>query len=182
MQLNVLSSDSAPAGPWYADGLKFTCSQCGNCCTGGAGYVWISRAEIVRLSEFLKLPPEDVVERFCRKVDGRFSLKERRTKEGLYDCIFLKEVGSDSGASASPFSPRKACSIYSVRPLQCRTWPFWKENLRDAESWDRSSKRCHGMNGGRQFSLTQIEAIRDANDWPANPPTSIAGTEARSKG
>ena len=36
--------------PWYADGLSFTCTQCGNCCTGGPGYVWISDMEIDRLA------------------------------------------------------------------------------------------------------------------------------------
>ncbi|MFM7740581.1 MAG: YkgJ family cysteine cluster protein, partial [Planctomycetota bacterium] len=29
------------AEPWYKDGLRFQCSQCGDCCTGGAGYVWV---------------------------------------------------------------------------------------------------------------------------------------------
>ena len=29
----------------------------------------------------------------------------------------------------SPPLRRKSCSIYGVRPLQCRTWPFWPENL-----------------------------------------------------
>ena len=38
----------------------------------------------------------------------------------MYDCVFLKE---------DPERGRKTCSIYPVRPLQCRTWPFWPENL-----------------------------------------------------
>jgi hypothetical protein len=45
MKLDVLET-------WYADGLQFTCSQCGNCCTGGPGYVWMSKEEIVRLAEY----------------------------------------------------------------------------------------------------------------------------------
>src|SRR5438067_2840062 len=91
MKLDVLASAEG-ADPWYADGLRFTCTQCGNCCTGGPGFVWISLEEIVRLAEHLKLTPDMVVEKYCRKIDGRFSLKERRTPEGNYDCIFLKEV------------------------------------------------------------------------------------------
>ena len=88
LKLEVIQSDPPP---WYADGLQFTCAQCGNCCTGGPGYVWISREEIVRLAEFLKTTPQEIVEKYCRKVEGRFTLQERRTPQGLYDCIFLKE-------------------------------------------------------------------------------------------
>lgn len=32
--------------PWYADGLKFKCTGCGDCCTGAPGYVWVNKAEI----------------------------------------------------------------------------------------------------------------------------------------
>src|SRR5215210_7321843 len=113
--------------PWYAQGLKFTCSQCGNCCTGGPGFVWISKEEIVRLAEFLRLTPPQVVERYCRKVDGKFSLKESRNSRGEYDCVFLKEekverpAGAKGGDDPAVCLTRRGCSIYPVRPLQCRT-------------------------------------------------------------
>jgi len=29
---------SANKEPWYKDGLKFSCSGCGDCCTGAPGY------------------------------------------------------------------------------------------------------------------------------------------------
>jgi uncharacterized protein len=172
MKLKLLEQND----PWYSQGLQFTCTQCGNCCTGGPGYVWISPEEIVRLAEHLAITPEETVERYCRRVNGRFSLKERRTPEGLYDCIFLKEIDVD-GAREGIASRRKACSVYAVRPLQCRTWPFWPENLASPESWKNSGKRCHGMdNGPRVFTQKQIESIRDSADWPKNPPTSGPGT------
>ena len=178
MKLPVLEKSSTDQ-PWYADGLKFTCSQCGNCCTGGPGYVWISREEIVKLAEHLKLTPEETVERYCRKIDGKFSLKERRSPAGLYDCIFLKEMqiprsGREAGDDKVVHTIR-ACSVYHVRPLQCRTWPFWPENLANERAWNQAAKKCHGMNApGRSFSLNQIHAIRDAAEWPKNPPTSKA--------
>src|SRR5438105_3499187 len=89
MKLDVLKSTEAP---WYADGLTFTCSQCGNCCTGGPGYVWISSVELTRLAKLLKLPRKEVIERYCRKIGQRYSLKEIRSPHGLYDCVFLKEI------------------------------------------------------------------------------------------
>jgi len=39
MKLNVVRSEDRP---WYADGLSFTCTCSGNCCTGGPGFVWMS--------------------------------------------------------------------------------------------------------------------------------------------
>src|SRR5437660_3844523 len=91
MQLDVLANDGS-ADPWYADGLAFTCSQCGNCCTGGPGYVWISNIEIARLAKFLKIARKELIEKYCRKIGQRYSLKEIRTPQGLYDCVFLKDV------------------------------------------------------------------------------------------
>src|SRR4051812_8649503 len=92
VKLPVLKADPAASDVWYADGLDFTCTQCGNCCTGGPGYVWIEKGEIALLAEHLKITPEQVVEQYCRKIDGKFSLKERRSPAGLYDCVFLKET------------------------------------------------------------------------------------------
>ena len=177
MQLDVLSEDDE-SRPWYAEGLFFTCTQCGNCCTGPAGYVWINETEITRLAEHLKLTTQETLQRYCRKTAGRISLKERRTPEGNYDCIFLKELPVEPGGTTPPLR-RKACSIYAVRPLQCRTWPFWRENLASPEGWNHSAKRCHGMgNGNRHFPLDVIKALRDATDWPQNPPTSKNGHDS----
>jgi Fe-S-cluster containining protein len=175
MKLEVLQDETRDE-PWYTDGLKFTCSQCGNCCTGGPGFVWISREEIVRLAEFLKITPEQTVEEYCRKVDGQFSLKEFRNSSGNYDCVFLKEekVTVRAAAGGGPVvHARRRCAVYEVRPLQCRTWPFWPENLWSRKTWDHAARRCQGMNAGhRHFSREKIESLRDAKDWPQNPPTS----------
>lgn len=166
MKLPVLSSDPSKA-PWYADGLRFTCTQCGNCCTGSPGVVWITEAEIGRLAAHLNLTARQVVNKFCRRVGDRMSLKERKTPAGEYDCIFLKEIEPENGSGPSKASlgttdaaPRKGCSIYEARPLQCRTWPFWKSNLDSLEAWAHSRQRCNGMDAGdRRYTLEQIEEI-----------------------
>ena len=172
MKLDVLPN-SADNQTWYGDGLRFTCTQCGNCCTGGPGFVWISVEEVVRLAKHLKQTPEEVVEKYCRKVDGKFSLRERRNARGEYDCIFLKEeTARRKEGEETVVYAKRVCTIYEARPLQCRTWPFWPENLRDEQSWSRSSKRCPGMGVGKRYSLKQIVALRDARDWPGNSPGS----------
>jgi Fe-S-cluster containining protein len=68
---------------------------------------------------------------------------------------------------------KRGCSIYQVRPLQCRTWPFWPEVIKSPATWARAGKGCPGINNGtRHFTPKQIERIRDAADWPTNPPSS----------
>lgn len=173
MKLPVVQDDSQP---WYSQGLNFTCTQCGNCCTGGPGYVWISATEIERLSTYLKLPVQELLTRYCRKLGSRVSLKERRNRRGQYDCIFLKEKQvtiRPHGADRDITTTMRVCEIYPVRPLQCRTWPFWPENLETPDNWKHASQRCPGMDAGdRHFSIQQIHRLRDAADWPENPPTS----------
>ncbi len=37
--------------PWYADGLRFRCTACGQCCTGEPGHVWVTKDEIKRIAK-----------------------------------------------------------------------------------------------------------------------------------
>ena len=168
MKLDVIQSEPKL---WYEQGLNFTCQQCGNCCTGGPGYVWVSQEEVARLAEFLGLSERQVIKQYCRKVEGRLSLKEVR-RGALYDCVFLKEQRAEVGAGDHLTQSRLVCTVYPVRPLQCRTWPFWDGNLRSEQSWQCAAKGCYGMNQGRKFTREQIVSLRDAKDWPERPPTS----------
>jgi hypothetical protein len=174
MNLKVLQSDQTKtAPPWYGGGLNFTCTQCGNCCTGPTGYVWISRKEIRRLAEHLKLTPQQTIDQYCRSVGDKYSLKEVRNARGEFDCIFLREEKTGDARKGQVVFTKRTCTIYNFRPLQCRTWPFWEGNLRSPESWRNAAERCHGMNNGsRVFAAEQIDALRDAKDWPKKPPSS----------
>jgi Fe-S-cluster containining protein len=172
MKLNVLPEKSQA---WYADGLRFTCTQCGNCCTGEPGYIWISIEEVQRLGAHLKTSPQEIIDRYCRKIDGKLSLRERRNSRGEHDCIFLEEqrVAQRLPDGQHVTQTRRVCTIYPARPLQCRTWPFWSENLQDESRWKRAARRCPGMNSGKSYTFEQIVALRDARDWPHEPPTSV---------
>lgn len=135
---------------WYEQGLKFTCTQCGNCCSGDPGYVWATKEEIARISEFLGRTDQWLDKKHLRRVGFRYSLTER--PDG--DCIFLTR---DKG--------KVGCSIYPVRPLQCRTWPFWTTNVASADAWARTSQNCPGMNNGKHHDFIQIETIRKQKSW-----------------
>ncbi len=183
MELPVVSTPKDKK-PWFAEGLDFNCTTCGNCCTGGPGFVFLTEVEIERAADHLKLPVPQFLKKYCRKIGQKVSFKEVRRPNGNHDCVFLTEIPAEppagGGKELEPGEPipltRRVCGIYAVRPLQCRTWPFWGENVVNASAWKRASKGCPGMNrGGRHFSREQIEALRDATDWPENPPTSGAG-------
>ncbi len=135
---------------WYKDGLSFSCTQCGNCCSGDPGYVWATKDEIARISEYLGREDGWLQPKHLRRVGLRYSLTEK--PDG--DCIFLERNKDGVG-----------CSIYPVRPLQCRTWPFWTENLRSIDAWNHAHVKCPGMNRGERYDFVQIETARTQKKW-----------------
>ncbi len=171
MHLKVLPEESSV---WYKQGLKFTCTCCGNCCTGGPGYVWITDEEVRRLAVHLNLTPEAAVEQYCRRINGKLSLNERRTSGGMYECVFLREIKPprESRKGETIVQAKRVCGIYEVRPLQCRTWPFWPENLENKADLEIETRKCPGMNTGTHYTVSQIEALRDSPDWPVASPGS----------
>lgn len=180
MKLQVVAESKSPSQPWYADGLNFTCTTCGNCCTGGPGFVFAEEREIELAAQYLNLPVADFRRKYCRRVGTKVSFKEVRQPNGNHDCIFLTEIPAESSnRELEPGEPipmtRRVCGLYGVRPLQCRTWPFWSENVSSPAAWKRAAKGCPGMDrGGRHFDLERIETLRTATEWPDNPPTSGA--------
>ena len=99
------------ADPWYADGLRFECTQCGNCCSGPEGYVLVSDLETERLAIRMGLSVAEFISACTKTTTYGRSLSERETPNGL-DCIFLDRQTL----------PGKAlCAVYEDRPSQCRT-------------------------------------------------------------
>lgn len=144
----------ADMADWFAHGLRFSCTQCGNCCTGPPGAVWFTEAEGKAMAAKLGMSEQDFYRKHARKLDGRWSLNESRTEHG-YDCTFLDR---------DTVPGRAVCSLYQARPGQCRTWPFWPENLHSKRAWLAAKKRtpCPGMDQGRLIPPEQIRIQRDA--------------------
>jgi Fe-S-cluster containining protein len=125
--------------PWFRDGLKFRCTQCGNCCTGAPGYVWVTKEEIEALARRLSMSVEDFERDFVRKVGIRKSLIEYDNG----DCVFF------DGQS-------RRCTVYEDRPRQCRTWPFWESNVRTPEAWRQTCEVCPGSGQGQLVPLEKV--------------------------
>ena len=117
--------------PWFKDGLRFKCTGCGQCCTGTPGFVWVSPSEAIAIAEQLKISVEEFLKKYTRQVGNRLALLEHRRTNNNYDCVFLDG---------------KRCTIYDVRPKQCRTYPWWPENVKTPEEWKEEAVRCEGIN------------------------------------
>ena len=125
--------------PWFADGLRFECSECGDCCTGAPGYVWVNRDEIALLAEYLKMEVAEFEKEYVRKVGVRKSLIEYANG----DCVFFD-------------GQTRKCTVYEARPRQCRTWPFWQSNVSSPAAWQQTCEVCPGSGRGKLHSADRI--------------------------
>jgi Fe-S-cluster containining protein len=125
--------------PWFKDGLRFTCTECGDCCTGAPGYVWVNQQEITALAARLGLDQADFERKYVRQVGVRKSLTERPNG----DCVLLDAA-------------TRKCTAYADRPRQCRTWPFWDSNLRTPEAWQQTCQVCPGSGRGQLIPVDEI--------------------------
>jgi len=94
------------------------CQECGGkCCRGEAGFIWLSKEEIDKIADFLKAKPQDLMGTCVKKVGKKYTIKDIAYKNERI-CFFFD-------------TQNKNCSIYKVRPMQCKTFPFWKGITRE---------------------------------------------------
>lgn len=135
-----------PTAPWFSAGLAFECAGCGRCCAGPEdGFVWANEQEIAALAAHLNMEIDVFRRRYMKRVGRRFTLIMEPTTK---DCPFLSPPGEEG----------RHCTVYEVRPTQCRTWPFWPSNLMHPDDWARTGMRCPGINRGKLHTCTEIES------------------------
>lgn len=126
--------------PYFFDrGLRFACVRCGRCCSGEPGTVYVAADEIGPIAAYLNLPPARLITDMLYPFRDSFSLRE--TAGG--DCVLFGE----------------GCRIYPVRPRQCRSYPFWFENLRSRYRWRQTAAQCPGIGQGTLYTRAEILAI-----------------------
>ena len=127
---------------FYEEGLRFECTRCSSCCRFDPGYVFLSYRDLDSMTGAEGMERDEFLKHYCRAVyiNGvyRLSLKEKKN----FDCIFWEEDG---------------CRLYEARPLQCRSFPFWRDYLKTVETWNHLESSCPGINHGSIHSKEEIE-------------------------
>jgi len=131
--------------PWYQNGLRFSCQRCGKCCFDEGEYteVYVDDEDIARMAARLGIYPYEFRKRYVKKSDGFLVLRSRGGA-----CILLS---------------RGRCRAYPEHPGQCRTWPFWPQNLFRRVWYGEVKKRCPGVGKGRRYTAEEIERIVTAH-------------------
>lgn len=143
-------SKKKPAEKFYAEGVRFECTGCGACCKLGGGFVYPSLEDVGFAARHLDLTIKEFTRQYMELHEGEYVFKNRGDA-----CIFYAENG---------------CTIYAARPTQCRTYPFWKANLKSKYRWKITEEECEGIGQGRHFSLVEIEAIKNQTSQTQDGP------------
>lgn len=138
-----MPSPGKPRKPWYSKGLQFQCTGSGECCTAHG--------------EYDRVYVDDSEARVAARLLGISVLRF----EELY-CVFEEgERQMDMSSGACPMLKERRCGIYSARPVQCRTWPFWHQNLKRSVWRQEVAPFCKGVGQGRLYTQEEIEASAD---------------------
>ncbi len=127
--------------------IRFECQGSGKCCVShdGHGYVYFSLKDRRRIAEHLGIPTRTFTKDYCTKEGAFYHLKNLHGP-----CHFLKG---------------KKCSVYEARPTQCRTWPFWPENM-DAKKWKTEiAAFCPGVGKGPVIPAKEIKKNLKMDAW-----------------
>ncbi len=128
---------------FYRDGIRFECQGDGKCCLshGRHMFVYVTFNDRRRLATHLGMTVPEFTKQYTRASDGMVHLKDPER-----DC---------------PFYRGSRCGVHEARPWQCRTWPFWPENMHP-RVWERDvASFCPGVGKGRLYTAGEIEAIMD---------------------
>ncbi len=135
---------------FYAKGLRFECTGCGNCCKLDGGKVFVTAKEAETIAAFLHITEEEFHQRYIAdREQGKYVLKDGDAD----NCIFLKN---------------NRCEIYEVRPIQCKTFPFWHENIKSLYRWKIIAQDCPGINRGRLFTVEEIVQVLNGDKTVEN--------------
>jgi len=107
--------------------FAFCCRRSGNCCAIPGGVVRVTAAEALSIARFLGLGASAFRSLYLQS-DGA------TLKEGLGNrCALLRD------------GQQAACSVYEVRPQQCRQWPFLERMQSDAQLRALVMRTCPGI-------------------------------------
>ncbi len=110
--------------------FRFECTKCGFCCTDKKTIVNVTYLDILRIKNGLDLTLNEVIEilgfyvfdkKLAREELKKMVLSPIETEKGL---TFIGLMKKASGECYFFNEQTKKCSIYTVRHMFCRTFPF----------------------------------------------------------
>jgi uncharacterized protein len=124
------------------NGLRFECTQCGQCCTarGEYAHVYLNPEEARELADELGLPLREFRRRYTFK--DEYGYTQLRFDDST--CVFL-ERGTNR------------CTVYASRPTQCRTFPFWRDLVADGRWTEDARSLCEGVGRGATHRPEDVE-------------------------
>jgi Fe-S-cluster containining protein len=134
---------------FWEEGLRFTCQRCSLCCTRDEGYVFLTENDVERLAAESRMGRGQFIKTWCRwiKAGGGVELLSLKEKSNN-DCFFWKD----------------GCGVYNARPLQCRTYPFWKNFLVSEATWEEALAGCPGVGEGELRTKEYIASCVASED------------------
>ena len=121
--------------------LHFECTACGKCCTGNTDTHYIALS--VKEADLLRAHLDVSEAWFKRRYVEHLTRDSWSIRMHNGQCVFL---GKDN-----------KCGIYNLRPVQCRTYPFWPELLEKEARWTAEKKYCEGINRGAIINIKHIK-------------------------
>lgn len=128
-------------------GLRFTCTGCGDCCRA-PGVVEFDGATLQRMAHHL----DQSVAVFQARHSVQWDPGASR---------FWVDVPPDS---ACPLLDGDRCRVHPVKPVQCRTFPFWPEVIQSRRTWERTAQGCPGMDHPEADWVPWSEVRRKARE------------------
>ena len=127
--------------------MRFECQPGCTACCEQQGFVYLTENDVERISAFLKLKPAEFERRYLYRTKHLRRLRVPRASQ----CYFLREGG---------------CSIHPVKPVQCRTFPYWPELVESRKEWHKTASYCPGIGKGELVQIENAQAgaqeMRDA--------------------
>ena len=170
---------------FFDKGIRFECRQCGACCTGSPGTIYVDKSEVSAIAKFLKIPVVNLKEKYLYPFKNSYSIREHSERQGPQPNGATAPVSKNNFCKKNTilqvcstdgrcFFYEDGCRIYPVRPGQCSSYPFWFINLRSEKKWHSVSEECRGIGQGRLYSKKKIlEIVQTTFPWIMN---SVFGT------
>ena len=121
-------------------GSRFRCTQCGHCCER-PGHVYFNREEVGPIARYLGIPVRRFLSKFAKKSAGERGYELRMSPRGV--CPFYREE-------------ENTCGIHPVKFVQCRTYPYWPENVESPAAWAEVRRECEGIGQGERVRKRDV--------------------------